>query len=300
MMAQSPASSVSGLAERRPLTSDNRTVVTDSSLPHIEQNVNGSSTIVMLHGLTGTPTEYTYVTSHLINKQADADVSYHVIIPYLPAHGLSSHITPFSIPGAADLVANLIKTKAKGGKAYLVGLSLGGCLAIYLAKTYSDLVLSLFVTGVGDFIGRQSGSWRSLLAPYVLTPMNTVQHYLPNLIQDHFIKKWGLKLPEGIRQELWKNSKFSTLRAGFDSIHKSGGVKPLPAPCLVVAGGLQDSINTARLAGQTLRKGNEKSVACVVRRAIHAWDLQFPELFAQGVRCWFEDRDLPSGFEILT
>ena len=299
-MAQSAEYASSTPATNRQLTPDAWTIVTDSSLPHVEQNVDGLSTIVMLHGLTSTPTEYRNVTPHLVKKQIDMDVSYHIVIPYLPAHGLSSHITPFSISGAADLVADLIKTKARGGKAYLVGLSLGGYLAIYLAKTYPNLVLSLFVTGVSDSVGRQLGSWRSVLAPYVLLPVNTLQHYLPNAVQDHFIKKWKLKLPEGIQQELWENSKFSTLRAGFDSIHKTGGVKPLTSPCLIVAGGLQDSINTTRLAGHTLRRGNEKSVACVVKHAIHAWDLQFPDVFAEGVRCWFEGRDLPPEFEVLT
>jgi hypothetical protein len=37
----------------------------------------------------------------------------------------------------------------------------------------------------------------------------------------------------------------------------------------------------------------------VLREAAHAWDLQFPELFAQGVAAWVEGGKLPDEFERL-
>jgi hypothetical protein len=37
----------------------------------------------------------------------------------------------------------------------------------------------------------------------------------------------------------------------------------------------------------------------VVKGAVHAWNLQMPEVFAEGVRAWVEGRELPGEFEIL-
>jgi hypothetical protein len=45
--------------------------------------------------------------------------------------------------------------------------------------------------------------------------------------------------------------------------------------------------------------GREGCVAAVVREAVHAWNLQMPEVFAEGVRAWVEGRELPGEFEIL-
>jgi hypothetical protein len=39
--------------------------------------------------------------------------------------------------------------------------------------------------------------------------------------------------------------------------------------------------------------------AYVVRKAVHGWDLQFPELFAEGIRAWVLDEDMPVEYEEL-
>ena len=271
----------------------------EALIPHLTYNESGFSSIVLLHGLTSSPLEYTNVVPYLTQPGLESQGGYHILAPYLPAHGLSSHISPFSIPRAAELVAELIRSKGKEGTAHVVGLSLGGFVAVYLAKTYPTLVSSLFETGIGDFVGRPLGSWLTVFAPYVLFPVEVIQHHLPTVVYDWAVKKWGLQISDDLRAEMWTNSKFSTLKSAYRSIGKDGGLTPLPMRALAVAGGLQDSIKGTRAFGRDFRKGNKLSRACVVRKAIHAWDLQFPELFAQGVRAWVEERELPPEFEIL-
>jgi hypothetical protein len=68
----------------------------------------------------------------------------------------------------------------------------------------------------------------------------------------------------------------------------------------LVAGGKHDDFETAREMGKIIIENCQGSKAYVVRKAIHGWDLQYPELFAQGVRAWIEGSTMPEEYEELT
>lgn len=64
-----------------------------------------------------------------------------------------------------------------------------------------------------------------------------------------------------------------------------------------------DQVDAIREMGVVLKEGvKERGVvnkAVVVRDAYHPWHLQFPELFAAGVKGWIGSGELPREFEIL-
>ncbi len=62
------------------------------------------------------------------------------MVPDLPGHGDSVDIRLTSIEDAANRVAELIREKAHGGKAHVVGLSLGAQVAVYLLAQSPELV----------------------------------------------------------------------------------------------------------------------------------------------------------------
>jgi hypothetical protein len=70
---------------------------------------------------------------------------------------------------------------------------------------------------------------------------------------------------------------------------------------MFIAGEKQDNVKTCRAMGEMLR-GNEssRSQAAVAKKAVHAWDLQFPALFAESVQAWIEQKPQPHGIELLT
>lgn len=117
---------------------------------HLCLNDHQPTTILLLHGLLSSHLEWTYVTPGLS--------SYHLLIPDLPAHSSSPDIIPFTIPHAASLVAALLKSHAKSTPCHVVGLSLGGFIAIALANAHPELVQSLPITGVGG-VAEKNGSW---------------------------------------------------------------------------------------------------------------------------------------------
>jgi pimeloyl-ACP methyl ester carboxylesterase len=95
--------------------------------------------IVFVHGtrLTG---------SFWAAQQAALGAEFLTIAPDLPAHGTRAD-QPFTLEGAADAVASAIRTEAPAGRAIVVGLSLGGYVAMTLAAREPELVSGLAISG---------------------------------------------------------------------------------------------------------------------------------------------------------
>lgn len=99
------------------------------------------------------------------------------------------------------------------------------------------------------------------------------------------------------------NSSYELLIAGY-SVCSSVALEDLAeirgVRVAIIAGAKRDDVDMTREAGKVLRRdGNEECKAFVVREAVHLWDLQFPELFANGVRAWVEGGEMPEEFEVL-
>jgi pimeloyl-ACP methyl ester carboxylesterase len=259
------------------------------ALFHLSLNDHQPTTILLLHGLLSSHREWTYVTPGLS--------SYHLLVPDLPAHSSSADITPFTIAHAASLVASLLDSHARSTPCHVVGLSAGGFVALGLAKARPELVQSLFVTGVGGAAARR---WLMAAAPYVVTAAVTLQSVLPDALNDFMVRKMEMKIPDGLQREIYSNLKFAMVKQAYASIADYGGGEPLPMRTLAVAGGRQDDVEGTRRLGHVLRTGCAESRAAVVHGAVHAWDLQWPELFARGVEAWVEGRELPGEFRELS
>lgn len=83
--------------------------------------------------------EWEHVATHL--------TGYHLIVPDLTQHSRSKHIQPLSFEHASDKVASLMAKHAHGGRAHMVGLSLGGFVTMEIVRRHPDIVHSAFVTG---------------------------------------------------------------------------------------------------------------------------------------------------------
>lgn len=111
--------------------------------------------IVFVHGtrLTG---------SMWIAQQTALAGTYRTIAVDLPGHGRSAAI-PFTLEGAADVVARAIKAHAPGGRAVVVGLSLGGYVAMDLAARDPERVRGLVLSGAtAEPVGLRSMPYSAL------------------------------------------------------------------------------------------------------------------------------------------
>jgi pimeloyl-ACP methyl ester carboxylesterase len=115
----------------------------------------GAPVICFLHG--------TRLSRGMWSAQMDAlRDTYRVIAVDLPGHG-AAHEKPFTLEGAADHVAAVIREVAPDDRAVVVGLSLGGYVAMVLSATHPGVVRGLVLSGASaEPLGWRAIPYRSL------------------------------------------------------------------------------------------------------------------------------------------
>lgn len=241
-----------------------------------------AETIVFLHGGGIGPWMW---NQHISQLQP----FYHCLAPELPGHG-SQWATPFSFEVAAQQVATMIRTQAHGGKAHLVGLSLGGQLALSVAAEYPELVDRLVVSGAntGGIPGMS-----------IMRPMLAVSLPLKQLksIQRLTIKKFHVP-PDDVASYLVDNERATV--NGLTAIVGSSGRFRIPARLkdfggltLVTLGSKELGLmhrSAARVVAELPRASGR-----VATGMSHVWPLENPRMFSDTVRAWLTDTTLPDG-----
>jgi len=140
-----------------------RVAIDDASLRPHESVRDDRPTIVFLHG--------TRLTGAVWASQVDALADrFHCLAPDLPGHGRAAGV-PFTLDGAAASVAELIEREAHGGRAIVVGLSLGGYIAMAVAAGWPDRVIGLAISGAtAEPIGPRRFFYRALATVYARVP----------------------------------------------------------------------------------------------------------------------------------
>lgn len=254
-------------------------------------------TIVLLHVGMSSHLEW----SHTWPKLSE----YHLLIPDLPQHSRSRHVKPFSFGLAADHIAQIIKENAHDGRAHMVGLSTGGFIAMEVIKRHPDVVASAFLSGATPL----KDMWKSINSQPKLAflGLSVLLHSPKGLL--YKATGWA---PEFQNEELLKEIKRNNTARLYETIARETGnwsrsdmveVGKMDKRIALVAAGKQDNVEGMRDMGQLLESlgsnAGRDSRAFVVPDAIHAWNLQFPLLFARGVRAWIEKAPLPEAFEPL-
>jgi len=106
----------------------------------------GDKACMLIHGLTGSPSEMSYLAENL-NK-----AGYTVNVPLIPGHGTSIkelNATTWH-QWVGFLSAELVKMSSRHEKVYVAGQSMGGIMSLTLAGLHSNLInaFALFSTPV--------------------------------------------------------------------------------------------------------------------------------------------------------
>jgi pimeloyl-ACP methyl ester carboxylesterase len=249
-------------------------------MKHLEFNTDAGDTIVFLHGGN--------VAGWMWGEQIPAFVDHHLLVPDLPGFGASNDEPWVSMADAADRVADLIQTRASGGTAHVVGLSLGAGVGLHLALRHPRLVRSLLISSASvtppsratKLTGRlmlaawnRRWFWQFLARGYGL-PADSVELFVET----------GL----GIRRE--------TALAVFDETVR--GLDPsflqnLDAKVLAVAGGSDSrAISVDSLAVLASIDGVRTATAPGMH---HQWNIENVDLFNATVRAWIDRSALADG-----
>ena len=115
------------------------------------------TTIVFIHGTRLTRAQW-------LPQLRRLSASYRCVAVDLPGHGARAAET-FTIEGAVDAISTAIEAEAASGRALVVGLSLGGYVAIETAEARPDRVLGLVLAGCSaEPIGPSSVPFRLFAA----------------------------------------------------------------------------------------------------------------------------------------
>ncbi|MBE0699528.1 MAG: alpha/beta hydrolase [Anaerolineaceae bacterium] len=211
---------------------------------------------------------------------------FYCLAPDMPGHG-KSQAEAFTLEGAAKRVAELIHAKAPGGKAIVVGLSLGGAVALTLLRTAPEVVERAMVSGtaarLGKFLGKLS---LALLGPVGLIPVEKQA--------EATLKQ--LAVPGACRDLVWEDLIHGATPAYSQTVIAAlmGMELPQAVSCpLLIAVGEKETL-PARQAAEKLRKCYPQAQSIVVPGLHHLWNLENPALFANTVRAWAAGKPLPS------
>lgn len=259
-------------------------------LSHTELGAkDATTTIVLIHGAFSSSADWDLVTPSLQD-------SYHLLIPTLPGHGNSRTAFPsFSAQLSADLIAALIRAKARRGKAHIIGLSLGMTVALTLAARHTDVVNNIFVSG---------------FKCYQMAPERMAQGlWLNNRIDSAIPRPLVRWLMDGA--DIYRTPNSHCTRELCTSIAQHLCINsddewpgPWPQKTLIVVAGKAGILPTAdhpeaakRLKDIAMKVERQGEVRLVTHPDMrHPWNRQAPELFAKASKAWLEEGRVVEGF----
>lgn len=248
-------------------------------LPYLEAGQPGRPALLFLHGGGLSSRQWAPQLEQLAQD-------FHCLAPDLPEQGRSAHVRPFTLEGSARAVSELVRTRVPGGRAHVVGLSLGGAVGLTLMLTAPERVESLLVSGTASGLGRVLGTvslWSAglyrLMSPERLAALSARQFGIPE------------EFAEAFREDLARCATADFTRSFTRAL--MGLRLPLEArvPILVAVG--EHETWAAHRAARVLARRLPDARAVTVPGVGHVWNLQAPALFSATVRAWVRGEALP-------
>jgi pimeloyl-ACP methyl ester carboxylesterase len=244
-------------------------------------------TIVLLHG--GGVSGWSW------QPQIEAFPDYHLLVPDLPEHGRSMAESPFTLPDAAARVANLIRDRGHGGRAHVIGLSLGAQTAIQLLAAVPEVVDHTLLSGA--LVRGLPGA--SLVRPTIAVYMPF--RNIPTLVRANMRFS---AIPAAYYQPFSEDTRALTAGAlthvlvAKMTFRLPPGLDRVKAAVLVTVGSREYGMLFG--SARDVVAAIPGAVGCVVRGAPHNWPLAAPALFNWTTRAWIEGRALPDDLRPLT
>ncbi len=247
-----------------------------------EYGEKGNGTVLFLHGGG--------VSGWMWKRQIQPlEKSFHCLVPDLPGQGKSKGWGSFSIKESAKLVATLIKAKAQGGKAHLVGHSLGAQILVQMLEDFPDVVQSALIQSA---LVRPIPGINLFLKP-------TIKLTFPLTRQKWFAKVQAKSL--GIPKEYFPfyfEDSCTINSLIMEDILRENGEFKIPekigdcsVPVLVLVGEKERGIMIK--SAQDLVAYISQAEGYIVKGEGHGFSFENPELFNEILRSWLAGQMIP-------
>ena len=254
-----------------------------TSLALREAGEAGLPTVVLLHGVGNNGSMWADLMAGL--------TGFHCLAPDLPGHGRIGAIAWTSRAETARLIAELIEERAAGGRAHVVGLSLGGSVALELLATRPDLLDHVIVDGCGALRSPIAGPMKigvSVISPFL--------RFAPvaRLIGRAFGVMPGDGLDAFVAQMQAVDAR-SFRRAFADANDMRITPRLLAAPCPTLLVASERELKHVRASNRLLSERMPHAEARMMPGASHGWGpAQFPDIHLRMVAAWIAGRQLPA------
>ncbi|MFC4712052.1 alpha/beta fold hydrolase [Planococcus dechangensis] len=204
-----------------------------------------------------------------------------LILVDLPGHGKSINTPWQSFADTADMIAGeVIQNRA----VHVVGLSLGGHVALELAKRYPKMVQSLFISGI---------TVRPMHFGFLLKLQSRIVQrgirngpYLEKIAREHYHLPPG-KISEFIANyQLLTSKTYETIWKEIIRFRLDGSYGHIDQPCLFAAGDQESRgiMEATKIAPEIL----PNAVGKLIPGAQHDWPVQQPAQFNRLLREWLD------------
>jgi pimeloyl-ACP methyl ester carboxylesterase len=233
---------------------------------------------------------------------------FHCLVPDLPEHDHSTEIKPFTMNSAAKAVAGLIRQHAHGGKAHLIGLSLGAQVGVEMLKAAPGVMKSSFLSSPimipmpGASLGFYSEgvmrwSHRIFMKPFTHWDwwMRLNMKYAAGIPVEYYPE--FKRIFQTMSEDAWTHIMVEGLTFRIPS-----GLDKVKTRVLAVAGKSEYNSmrNSIKMLAQTLPDAQAYLVNIIGHSSLaesHNWALSAPDLFATSVRAWVSGKPQPSELE---
>ncbi len=214
---------------------------------------------------------------------------FYCVAPDLPEQGKSVDLKPFTLDDAARRVVELIGT-LPNKKAHVVGLSLGGAVALEVLRTAPDVVDHVILSGTAAGLGK----W---LGRFTITSAGIYRWFKPETLLNMTYRQFNIPLiyRASLRDDLLKSFDVDFTRHFTEALMQVQ--LPAHARALVVVGEKETAV--AKGAARKLATQINGARGVTVPGVGHVWNLEAAELFNLMVRAFVSDVPLPSDLRSL-
>jgi pimeloyl-ACP methyl ester carboxylesterase len=241
---------------------------------------NQDESIVFIHGggLSG----------WMWDRQVKDFSDFHCLVPDLPEHGKSVDVTPFSIKNSAEQISELIRSRAHGGKAHIVGHSIGAQILVQMLQSSPEVVDHAVVNSA---LTRTIRGMTSLIKPTVkLTiPLTRAKWFaklqsktlsVPDVYFDSYYNESKSITADSLERILLENANFNL----------SKELKFCTVPTLILVGQKEKGIMLHSAKDLAALMPNSKGY--VVRGVGHSFSFEAPERYSSIIHAWITDKEL--------
>lgn len=228
------------------------------------------ATIVFLHGTRLAGSSWAAQVASLSDE-------FHCLSPDLPGHG-SARAVPFTVDTAAERVAALIAREARGGRAILVGLSLGGYVATTVAAAWPERVTGLALSGTtAEPVGVRSMFYRALATVFRVVP----ERVLDAANARFFRWRYPAAIAGPILADGFSFGGGSQALGALVGQRFRPRLAAYPGPCLLINGEFDLFFRPTERAFADVAADPRR---VLIRRATHLTNLDQPAAFSAAIR----------------